>query len=146
MAEPTDYAEDLGAILNKSNLSENIFSQLAKSLGLNELVPDSNGGVELTVADRTKVCIFQVDEGFLLIVAPIAALPTKPEFGLMAWLLKLNFHSSELLPFVIAADHNANLVLWGKVPIERLTGDSLAGLIEALDSKVFEIRNEIEEN
>ncbi len=123
-----------------------LFDQLAKELGVAALPIDSNGGVQLTVGESTTVVMYGESDLSLLIVAPIAALPREPEYGLMAWLFRKNLYDSNLAPFRIATDANANLLLWGRVPLTDLTGASLAGLIDSLASESATIRDEIDQN
>lgn len=123
-----------------------LYDDLAKELGVTELPIDSNGGVELTVGERTKVILFSENDRTLLVVSPIAALPTDPGFGLMAWLFRKNLYDSALAPFCIATDADANLILWGRFASAELNGSKLAGLIDAVASESEAIRTEIEES
>lgn len=123
-----------------------LYDELAKELSVSSLPIDQNGGVQLTVGETTTVVMYGESDLSLLIVAPIAALPREPEYGLMAWLFRKNLYDSSLAPFRIATDANANLLLWGRVPLSDLTGASLAGLIDSLASEIETIRDEIDKN
>jgi len=121
-----------------------LYDELAKELRVSSLPIDQNGGVQLTVGESTTVVMYGENDLSLLIVAPIAALPRKPEYGLMSWLFRKNLYDSNLAPFCLATDANSNLVLWGRVPVASLTGVSLAGLIDSLASESETIRDEID--
>jgi hypothetical protein len=123
-----------------------LYDELANELRVSSLPIDQNGGVQLTVGESTTVVMYGESDLSLLIVAPIAALPREPEYGLMAWLFRKNLYDSNLAPFRIATDANANLLLWGRVPLSDLTGASLAGLIDSLASEIETIRDEIDPN
>ena len=120
-----------------------LFLDLAKELGLPGLEPDAAGGVQLTVGDDTVVVYGQSD-GFLLIAAPAAALPEEPDYATMLWLLRRNFYDSDLAPFRVAADTGGTLVLWGRVPLDGMTGKALAGLVDAVAGEAKRIRSEVE--
>lgn len=122
-----------------------LFADLAKTLGVAELQPDANGGIQLTVGEDLTVVLFGQNDEAVLIVAPVAALPKEPDYAVVAWLLRRNFYDSDLLPFRIAADAAGNLVLWGRVPIDGLEGEALAGLLDAVASEAQRIRDEVEE-
>ncbi len=51
---------------------------------------------------------------------------------------------SDLAPFRVAADAGGTLVLWGRVPVEGLTGAALAGLVDAVATEGRRIRDEVE--
>jgi len=120
-----------------------LYAELAQALGVAALPPDANGGIELQVGADTTVILYAEGDRTLLVVVPLAALPREPDYGVMAWLLRRNLFDSELLPFCIAADAHANLILWGRVPVEGQTGASLAGLIDALGREAARIRAEV---
>lgn len=120
-----------------------LYAELARALGVEELQPDANGGIQLNVGEDTTVVLFGQNDTRLLIVVPIVALPRRPEYALVAWLLKRNFYDSDLLPFRIAADKHANLVLWGHVPLDGLSGERLAGLVDVVAAEVGRIRAEV---
>lgn len=120
-----------------------LYADLAKALGVAELQPDANGGIQLSIGEDTTVVLFGQDDTQLLIVVPIVALPREPDYAVVAWLLRRNFYDSDLLPFRIAADKHANLVLWGRVPLPGLTGARLAGLLDVVAGEVGRIRAEV---
>ncbi len=117
---------------------------LAKELGLPGLEPDAAGGVKLSVGDDATVFVFGQSDGFVLIVAPAVALPREPDYAAVLWLLRRNFYDSDLAPFRIAADAGGTLVLWGRVPVDGLTGPALAGLVDAIATEGRRIRDEVE--
>src|SRR5262245_21676341 len=102
-----------------------LFAALAQELKLPALEPDAAGGVQLSVGDDSTVLVFGQSDGFVLIAAPAVALPKEPDYATMAWLLHRNFYDSDLAPFRVAADAGGTLVLWGRVPVEGLTGAAL---------------------
>ncbi|MFN0184625.1 MAG: CesT family type III secretion system chaperone [Aquabacterium sp.] len=120
-----------------------LYAELANALGVAELKPDANGGIQLSVGEDTTVVLFGQDDVQLLVVVPIVALPRDPDYALVAWLLRRNFYDSDLLPFRIAADQHANLVLWGRVPLQGQTGERLAGLLDVVATEVGRIRAEV---
>ena len=121
-----------------------LFADLARELGLPGLEPDASGGVQLTVGDDTSVLVFGQSDGFVLLAAPAVALPREPDYATMLWLLHRNFYDSDLLPFRISADAGGTLVLWGRVPLDGLTGAALAGLVDAVGTEARRIREEVE--
>ncbi len=56
--------------------------------------------------------------------------------------MRRNFHDSPLAPFRIGCDKAGNLVVWGRMPIEGLSGEQLAGLIDAVRAEAALIREE----
>lgn len=120
-----------------------LYADLAKALGVAELLPDANGGIQLNVGEDTKVVLFGQDDAELLIVVPIVALPSNPGYALVSWLLKQNFYDSDLLPFRIACDKHSNLILWGRVPLEGQTGERIADLLQVLAKEIERIRTEV---
>lgn len=121
-----------------------LFAALAKELSLPGLEPDAAGGVQLTVGDDLTVLVFGQSDGFVLIAAPAVALPREPDYATMLWLLQRNFYDSDLAPFRIAADAGGTLLLWGRVPVEGLTGAALAALVDAVAGEARRIRGEVE--
>jgi len=57
--------------------------------------------------------------------------------------LASNHCDAPLAPFVVAADAQANLLLWGRVPLAGMTGEQLAGLIDRLGAEARRLREEI---
>jgi Tir chaperone protein (CesT) family len=121
-----------------------LFAELAKELGLPELEPDASGGVQLTVGGQNAVYLWGQSDGFVLIAAPAAALPKEPDYAVVQWLLHRNFYDSKLAPFRIATDAGGTIVLWGRVPVDGLTGKALAGLVDAVAGEARVIRDEVQ--
>ncbi len=122
-----------------------LFSDLARHLGVPELTPDANGGVQISVGEDTTVVLFAQGDSQVLIVVPLLALPRQPDYAVMAWLLRRNLYDSDLAPFRIAADAHANLVLWGRLPVAGLSGERLAGLLDVVAGEATRIRSEVGE-
>ena len=122
-----------------------LYAELAAALGLEALPADENGGVQLTVGGDSSVVLFGETAFNLMIVAPIAPLPQTPDYGTMLWLLGRNMYTSDLAPFRIACDEGGTLILWGRVPIEGMTGTALAGLVDTLGGEARRIREAVAE-
>ena len=122
-----------------------LYADLAKTLGAAALPPDANGGIQLTIGEDTNVILFGENDVTLLVVAPVAALPRQPEYGVMLWLLRRNLYDSDMAPFQVACDEGGNLILWGRVPVEGMTGTALAGLLDAVAIESRRIRGEVED-
>ncbi|HND31680.1 MAG TPA: type III secretion system chaperone [Myxococcota bacterium] len=120
-----------------------LFQELAATLGLSALQPDDNGAIQLKVGKATMVALFAQDDRELMVVVPIAALPEKPDYGVVLWLLRRNFFDADLGPFRLAADAGGTLVLWGRVPLEGMTGASLAELLDALGGEAERVVGEL---
>ena len=56
--------------------------------------------------------------------------------------MRRNFHDSPLAPFRIGCDKTGTLVVWGRMPMEGLSGEQLAGLIDAVTAEAALIREE----
>ena len=108
-----------------------LFADLAKALGTDTLPPDNNGAVQLSIGDQSVILMGQ-DDVTIMVVAPIAALPRELEYGAMLWLLRRNLYNSDIAPFTAACDAAGQVILWARIDIEGQTGESLAGLIDAL--------------
>ena len=122
-----------------------LYDELAATLGLPALTPDDNGGIQLTIGADATVILFGENDVTLLVVAPIAPLPEQPDYATTLWLLRKNMYDSGIAPFALACDVGGNLVLWGRVPLDGLTGARLAGLLDALAAETGGIRREIGE-
>jgi hypothetical protein len=120
-----------------------LYADLAKSLGLNALPADNNGGIQLSVGDTSTVILFAENDETLLVAAPVAALPRQPDYGVMLWLLRRNFYDAPIEPFRVSCDTDANIVLWGRLPMAGLTGATLAALIDAVATEADRIREEV---
>lgn len=120
-----------------------LYAALAQALGVDSLPPDNDGAVALTIGDFSQVLIYGTDDATLLIVAPVARLPRRPDHGTILWLLRRNFYDSDLAPFCVAADAAGHVVLWGRVPVEGMTGELLASLIDRLGTEAGRARAEL---
>ena len=124
--------------------TEALFAELAKTLGLDGLVADANGGVQLEVGDSTSVALFAEDEFTLLVVAPVTALPAQVDYGRVMWILRRNHYDSPIAPFRIACDRAGSIVLWGRLPVEGMTGEQLATIVDTLATEADLIRDEVD--
>lgn len=123
--------------------TQTLYDDLAKTLGVASLPADGDGSVELSIGDDTPVILFAEDAYTLMLVAPVVPLPAEPDYGIMLWLMRRNFHDSPLAPFRVACDAAGMVVIWGRVPIGSLDGKSLAALIDALGQESRLIRDEL---
>jgi hypothetical protein len=121
-----------------------LYAALAKTLGVPTLPADENGGIQLTVGENSTVTLFAEDEFTLMLVSPVVPLPKKVDYGTALWLLRRNFYDSPIAPFRVSCDTAGTLVVWGRVPTEGMTGESLASLIDALAAEADLIRTEVE--
>jgi hypothetical protein len=120
-----------------------LYAQLAKALRLEAVPADARGIVQLDVGDDGRVVIVPEDAHTLMLLSPVAALPASMDRGTLLWLMRRNFHDSPLAPFRIGCDAAGSLVVWGRMPIEGLTGEQLAGLLDAVAAEAALIREEI---
>ena len=120
-----------------------LYAQLAKTLGVADLPADANGIVHLTVGDDDRVVLVPEDAYTLMLMAPVGALPDGADRGTLLWLMRRNFHDSPLAPFRIGCDKAGTLVVWGRMPMEGLSGEQLAGLIDAVTAEAALIREEV---
>jgi Tir chaperone protein (CesT) family len=120
-----------------------LFAELAAVLGIGELPVDNNGAARLTVGEDTTVALFAQLDRTLLIVLPLGPLPPQTSYTLAFWLLRRNLYASDLAPFTLACDEAGTLVLWGRVPLSDLTGESLAHLVDALAAEARRIQDDI---
>lgn len=123
--------------------TKTLYAQLAKSLGVDAIPADANGIVQLSVGDDSTVVLVPEDAITLMLMSPVAALPQAVDRGTLLWLMRRNFHDSPISPFRVACDAASNLVVWGRVPAEGMTGEQLAGLIDAVAAEAALIREEI---
>jgi hypothetical protein len=121
-----------------------LYAALAKTLGVPTLAADDNGGIQLSVGENSTVTLFAEDEFTLMLVSPVVALPKKVDYGTALWLLRRNFYDSPIAPFRVSCDTVGSIVVWGRVPTDGMTGESLAGLIDALAAEADLIRTEVE--
>jgi hypothetical protein len=108
-----------------------------------EVPADANGIVHLTVGEDGRVVLVPEDAYTLMLMAPVGALPDGADRGTLLWLMRRNFHDSSLAPFRIGCDKAGTLVVWGRMPMEGLSGEQLAGLIDAVTAEAALIREEI---
>ena len=120
-----------------------LYAQLAKTLGVADLPADANGIVHLTVGEEGRVVLVPEDAYTLMLMAPVGALPDGADRGTLLWLMRRNFHDSPLAPFRIGCDKAGTLVVWGRMPMEGLSGEQLAGLIDAVTTEAALIREEV---
>jgi hypothetical protein len=120
-----------------------LYAALAKTLGVDSLPADANGGVQLTIGEASSVVLFAEDAFTLMLVSPVMALPKGLDYGSMLWLLRRNFYDSPLAPFRVACDIAGSITLWGRVPIEGMSGEGLARLIDAIGAEADLIRDEL---
>lgn len=120
-----------------------LYDDLARALGAEAFTPDDNGGIELTVGEDITLVLFAQDDNEVLAVVPLAPLPPDADFALANWLLRSNLYDSDLEPFRVATDADANVLLWGRVPLEGMNGERMAGLIDAVAAAARELRAEL---
>ena len=119
-----------------------LYTQLAKALGMAEVPADANGIVQLTVGEDGRVVLVPEDASTLMLLAPVGELPDGADRGTLLWLMRRNFHDSPLAPFRIGCDKAGTLVVWGRMPLEGLSGEQLAGLIDAVTAEAALIRED----
>src|SRR5712671_996732 len=124
--------------------TQSLYAALAKTLGVGALPADDNGGVQLSIGNNSTVTMFAEDERTLMLVSPVMPLPKKLDYGTTLWLLRRNFYDSPIAPFRVSCDTAGSIVVWGRVPIEGMTGEALAGLLDALGAEADFIRAEVE--
>jgi hypothetical protein len=120
-----------------------LYAQLAKALGVESIPADARGIVQLDVGDDGRVVLVPEDAYTLMLLSPVAALPATMDHGTLLWLMRRNFHDSPLAPFRVGCDSAGSLVVWGRMPIDAMNGDQLAGLLDAVAAEAALIREEI---
>ena len=120
-----------------------LYAELAQTLGVAELTPGDDGGLTLKVGEADTVWLYGDADERLLVVAPVGPLPAEPGRAITAWLLRRNLFDSALQPFTVACDLDANVVLWGRVPLDQLDGPKLAHLAGALGAEAAKVRAEL---
>ena len=125
------------------DLTQALYADLAKALGVKALPADNNGGIELAVGQDSTVVLFAENNETVLVAAPVAELPKQPDYGVILWLLRRNFYDSPIEPFRVACDTEGNIILWGRLPMAGLTGAALAALIDAVATEAGRIREEV---
>jgi hypothetical protein len=121
-----------------------LYVQLAKALGVPAIPADAQGIVQLAVGEGGTVVIVPEDAYTLMLLAPVSVLPSTMDHGTLLWLMRRNFHDSPIAPFRIGCDKAGNVVVWGRMPLEGLSGEQLAGLMDAVAAEAALIRDEIE--
>ncbi len=124
--------------------TQDLYADLAKSLGVASLPADEQGSVQLSVGENSTVILFAEDAQSVMLVSPVMELPAQIDYGRVLWLLRRNFYDSPLAPFRIGCDTAGSLVIWGRVPVAGLTGAELANLIDAVATEADKIREEVE--
>jgi hypothetical protein len=120
-----------------------LYGQLAQHLGVDAIPADPHGIVQMNVGDDGRVVVVPEDAYTLMLLAPVAPLPASLDKGTLLWLMRRNFHDSPLAPFRVGCDSAGSLVVWGRMPIDGLSGAQLAGLLDALAAEAALIRDEI---
>lgn len=120
-----------------------LYAELAKALGVAELPADASGSIELTIGGDATVILFAEDAFTLMLVSPVMPLPSGLDYGLVLWLMRRNHYDSPLAPFRVSCDPAGTLMLWGRVPIQGMSGSSLATLIDALGTESNLVREEL---
>jgi hypothetical protein len=123
--------------------TQSLYAALAKTLGVGALPADDNGGVQLSIGNNSTVTLFAEDEFTLMLVSPVMPLPKDLDYGTTLWLLRRNFYDSPIAPFRVSCDTAGSIVVWGRVPVEGMTGEALAGLLDALAAEADFIREEL---
>jgi len=124
--------------------TQTLYAALAKALGVAALPADDNGGVQLSIGNNSTVTMFAEEEFTLMLVSPVMPLPKNLDYGSALWLLRRNFYDSPIAPFRLSCDTNGSIVVWGRVPVEGLTGEALAKLLDALGTEADFIRSELD--
>lgn len=119
-----------------------LYAELAKALGLGDLGADETGAVQIRVGDDAVV-LFAENELTVTVVAPIVTLPPELDYGRLLWLLRRNHYDSPIAPFRISCNPNTVVTVWGRVPIEGLSGGDFAVLLDNLVIEVGNIRAEL---
>lgn len=120
-----------------------LYAELAKALGVDTIPADAQGIVQLDVGDDGRVMLVPEDAYTLMLLSPVAALPATMDHGTLLWLMRRNFHDSPLAPFRVGCDSAGKLVVWGRLPIDGMSGEQLAGLLDAVAAEAALIREEI---
>ena len=109
------------------------------------LQPDGNGGIHLTIGEVTQAALFAEHNITRLAAVTIAPLPRAADYATTTWLLAQNLYTSSLAPFRLACDEQGTVLLWGRIPLDGLTGTTLATLIDAVAAEAARIPTELAE-
>ena len=120
-----------------------LLDSLAKTIGVDKLPENPDGGVPLTVGENTTIVLYGEDEATLMAATGVAELPKTLEYGTALWLLRRNFYDSPISPFRVACDTDGSIVLWGRIPVDGMTGEELAKLLDAMATEADFIRAEV---
>lgn len=130
-----------------SPTAKKLYDELAKALGVPEVPADDKGIVQLALGEGEEegtVVLVPEDAYTLMLMAPIGPLPKAGvDGGTLLWLMRRNFHDSPLAPFRIGSDKAGTLVIWGRMPIDGMTGSELAGLLQAVVAEAANVREEV---
>jgi len=121
-----------------------LYADLAEAVGVEALTPDANGTVNIDLDTDVTVSVFAESPVAIMLAAAVLPLPQAVDYARALWLLRRNFHDSPIAPFRVACDEDGALVVWGRVPVEGLTGAQLAALIASVAEEVSLIREELE--
>jgi Tir chaperone protein (CesT) family len=123
---------------------QKLYAELAKELGVDTIPADANGIVQLTIGENSTLVLVPEAADRLMVLSPVCTLPAQLDRGRVQWLLHRNFHNSELAPFRIACDDAGTVVIWGRIPVEGMSGENLAGWLDAVGAEGDLIRGELE--
>lgn len=127
-----------------SGTAETLFKEFAKSIGVDKLPTDENGGVQLKVGETASVILFSESANNIMVVSPVVALPKTLDYATQRWLLRRNFYDSPIAPFRISCDEAGTVVIWGRVPLPGLTAEALGDIVDAVATEADFIRSEID--
>jgi len=119
-----------------------LYAELAKALGLSDLGADDSGAVQITVGEDAVV-LFAENDLTVTVVAPVVTLPDALDHGRILWLLRRNHYDSPIAPFRISCNPKHIVTVWGRIPIEGLSGADFALLLDGLVTEVVNIREEL---
>lgn len=121
-----------------------LLSELKTSIGkITFSEGTQTGEIVVTIEGHSKIWLLEQEDGYFTLALPVLALPPKIGFGEIFWLLRRNFYDSNLLPFRVASDKGANIVLWGRSPLENLTCEELEALLNKLIEEGKKIHEEL---
>jgi hypothetical protein len=122
---------------------EALLASLAEVTGAGTPPAGADGGVQFTVGNDTNIVLFGEDPDTLLLAAPVAELPKTADYGVALWLSRQNFYDSPIAPFRLGCDQAGTLVLWGRMPVEGMTGEQLAKVLDSMATEADRIREEV---